>query len=446
MWRRGIILILVFLFFKFSRAVHSPQLLFLRPWDSVIALIFGIVLFIQEVRICKRQFGKHVSFMFSCAILSLVFFSLATTITEEQTFQKTKNEILTGMHDDLYVLGQHFIVGYRSLDEAQALVKNGAVGGFYIAGRNVQGKSLEQIKEEVDFLQQLQKENHRPPLIIATDQEGGPVSRLTPPLTHQPSLGSLLSNNPICHPEFISGSPDNLCKNLISDYVTKQAQELKNIGVNVNFSPVVDIQPNTVYTQDKYTKISSRAISANPQIVSEVGLIYSQILQSNQIFPTLKHFPGIGEVKNDTHLTSAHLTKTKSELEKTDWLPFKTIAMQSASLVMLSHVILDDVDNLPSSYSEKVIGILRNDWKIQNVLITDDFSMGAIYYSQDKVAGATVKTLNAGADLILISFDNDLYYEAISSALTAFQNGNLNKTKLDQSHSRLTNLFSQLYN
>jgi beta-N-acetylhexosaminidase len=154
---------------------------------------------------------------------------------------------------------------------------------------------------------------------------------------------------------------------------------------------------------------------------------------------TLKHFPGLGRVFEDTHLAHANLATSVTELTNTDWVPFRAMMRESAAFVMLGHVRLRAIDSeRPVSMSLPVIaGFLRGDWKYDGVLITDNFSMLAVYRSSVGMDNGSIEALNAGVDLILISWDSDQYYRVMYALLKADQQGRLNREVLHRSDQRL---------
>jgi len=154
---------------------------------------------------------------------------------------------------------------------------------------------------------------------------------------------------------------------------------------------------------------------------------------------TLKHFPGLGRVYGDTHVVGAELDVPAKELDATDWLPFRAVMTDSAAFTMLGHARLMQVDpNRPASFSQAVVhGLLRETWKHDGVLITDDFSMGAVTLSSEGAAGGAVAALNAGVDLVLVSYDPDQYYPIMQALLAAEGDGRLSRKTLAASDARL---------
>ncbi|HRG49086.1 MAG TPA: glycoside hydrolase family 3 N-terminal domain-containing protein, partial [Leptospiraceae bacterium] len=159
--------------------------------------------------------------------------------------------------------------------------------------------------------------------------------------------------------------------------------------------------------------------------------------------PTLKHFPGLGRVSEDTHFFNANLTSTLVELENSDLIPFLHIAHNvEFPLIMLSHSTVSALDNAnPISISEKAIQeYIRPRFPVTSVLITDDMNMGPMMYAKGGIGASAVTGLNAGLDILLISYDGEQIYEVLYSLIIADQKGSLNQERLEQSKKRLHRL------
>jgi beta-N-acetylhexosaminidase len=238
-------------------------------------------------------------------------------------------------------------------------------------------------------------------------------------------------------------SPEKAPLHPASTFARMQAEDLSALGINLNFSPVVDLKPeHRLNRLDLHTRIDLRAIASDPQTVSEVALEYCKGLNAGGIMPTLKHFPGLASVNADTHFHLGVATHSLKELKEQDWPPFQNILTSTEAFVMLGHVLVPEVDETyPASLSRKLIQkVLRRDWGFDGVLITDDFSMGAIVSTPGGVESASVRALNAGVDLILIAYDGELYYPAMLALLKAESRGELAEGFLDQSEARLTKI------
>ncbi len=130
-------------------------------------------------------------------------------------------------------------------------------------------------------------------------------------------------------------------------------------------------------------------------------------------------------------------TRRLSELEATDWLPFKAVLSGSRARLMLGHVTLTAVDpDRPASHSKRVVdGIIRGTWNYQGIIITDDLVMGAIY--QHDVCTAVVEALNAGVDLLLVAYDGAQFYRIFACASAGYDRGKLDPETLRASDMRL---------
>ena len=403
--------------------LKDPQLLSMRAYEVpvlVFAALIGLIASLQSL--LARGWRQAVFLMVWLAVLWMVGYG-------EYKFHSQKQAVLTATGEDarrLAMLGEHLVVGYDKADDIRELVRRGFVAGLFITRRNAEGKSFGQLRDEIASLQMLRRQSGLPPLIISSDQEGGAVSRLSPLLPQQPALSTLLA----------PGLADAQVEQQATAYGVAQGRALAALGVNVNFSPVVDLKPSEPSSaMDFHTRIAARAIAAEPETVARVALAYSNGLLSQGILPTAKHFPGLGSVTEDTHHFSARLGLTLDELNKLDWIPFRRILSQTPALLMIGHVIVDAVDaELPASLSRQVItGIVRENWKHDGLLISDDMTMAAVY--NRGLCQSSIQSLNAGIDLLLVSYD----WEKVYPVLVCLQSEKIQH--LDASHARLERLF-----
>jgi beta-N-acetylhexosaminidase len=329
-------------------------------------------------------------------------------------------------------IGRHVVIGYHSMSTLQALVEKKAIAGIFITDHNVARRKVDDIRADIDALQAIRARQGLPALIIAADQEGGAVSRLSPPLDRQPGLSRVMAK----------AKPGEDLQPLVTAYATKQAQELKRIGVNLNFSPVVDLKIDPKRRSDGETQLRYRALSPDPATVSDVAGWYCDALAAEGIHCTIKHFPGLGRVALDTHRQAGTIKASASELSTSDWVPFRRLMAKPNVVTMLAHVRLAGIDAVhPASFSGPVIdGLIRKEWRHEGILITDDFSMGAVTRDKNGVGAAAVKALNAGADLLLVSF-SDKHLDAVMTALIqAEKNGELDSAVRAASVERLKKL------
>lgn len=208
---------------------------------------------------------------------------------------------------------------------------------------------------------------------------------------------------------------------------------------------MVDLKPaRPASADDRLTRIASRAIAADPGVVAEVAAGYVAGLADAGVGATLKHFPGLGQVRADTHLRSASLAADPADLAG-DWLPFRRVGPAGGAAMMLGHVVLPALDpEHAASHSRAVVhGLLRRQWRYDGLLVTDDLNMGAVYgLGIGRIAS---EALAAGVDLVLVSYDPEQYYRALAGAARALAAGAIAPADLAASDRRLTAFHQRLY-
>jgi beta-N-acetylhexosaminidase len=346
----------------------------------------------------------------------------------ETSFEMRKWRVLNAEDARAKLLGRHFVVGYSSFDEVARLADKGLVSGIYITKHNVQGTggTADALRSEISALQQRRRAAGLPPLTVAADQEGGIVSHLSPLLTALPALASLAT------------LPSDVQARKAEEFGRIHGHELAALGVTQNFAPVLDLRPEFRRNPfDFHTLIGERAIASDPAVVSNIALAYASGLEASGITATVKHFPGLGRLRTDTHHFTASLDTPREVLEASDWRPFRDVLAGTNAQLMVGHVNLAAIDpDRPASHSRAVIdGLIRKQWNYQGVIITDDLVMGAIYGHD--VCTAVVEALNAGVDLLLVAYDGAQFYRIFGCALDAAAAGKLDLATLRESDARL---------
>lgn len=408
--------------------LRDPVFLKFRYTGLIAINLIGVAWVILALRHPEK---KHILSKLS---IFIVLCSLAISTGKQLSFEYKKNFVLNYDKIKLSHFASHIIVGFRTEKELKELLQI-PVLGFFVTHHNVKKLDLRKAKELMDEIQNKRKENIFPNALIASDQEGGNVSRLSPPLELQPSLGEIVAYN---------SDSDEILTQKINDYAEIQATELKKIGINLNFSPILDLKLEKEKNPlDLYSRIYKRAISSDPKFVSKVGEIYSKKLLEKKILPTCKHFPGIGRITEDTHFFNATISTPVKDLESSDLFPFLHIAHNiDYPIIMLSHSTVTDLDlNNPISMSEKgVQEYIRAKFPISTVLITDDMNMGPILYSTGGIGNASVKALNAGVDILLISYDGEQIFDALFALINAELEGKMNRNRILESEKRIKRL------
>ena len=403
-------------------------------------------------------------FILSAVALVAVSMPVSAVTPEVRAILKSANA------ERLARIGQHLMIGADSIDGMKVLVENRAVMGIFITDHNVKGKTSAQIRAKIDALQDIRLKQGLPPLIVAADQEGGPVSRLSPPLPLTPSLATILqpppatekvaavvkaSKTPVTPAVAAANTSDANSTPVdteddkrarVEAFAKAQGENLSALGVNLNFSPVVDLRVPIKLRNDGETMLERRAISADPDVVTKAAGWYCASLMSQRIGCTLKHFPGLGRISVDTHRRMATLTAAKSVLLSQDWLPYKGLMKNAGTITMQGHVRMTSVDDTtPASFSAPVIdGLIRKEWAYDGVLITDDFSMGAVLRSPGGAGQAAVRALNAGVDIVLVSWSERHLAGILKALLATEAGGKFDAAKLAASKTRIAKVVTDL--
>ena len=340
-----------------------------------------------------------------------------------------QRDVLGRTGPEIAEIGRHFIVGYEGGGaNIRELVRTGSIGGIFVTSRNVIGRRIADIAAEIASLQEVRRDAGLPPLVVAADQEGGPVSRLSPPLPYPQPLSR------------IAALPPDQRREAARRIGVDQGAALRKIGITMDLAPVADLMPDRPWVVDWNTQIVTRSISRYPEVVATVAAGFSEGLLAAGVTPTAKHFPGLGRITVDTHLFSASLDAAENDLTVNDWVPFREVMSIPGAAVMLSHVALAQIDaGVPASQSKRVVNdLLRKQWGFDGIAITDDLTMGPI--QRAGLCKAVERALNASIDLLLVSWDVDKTYPALRCALDALDAHRLDDDMLKQSAQRLDHL------
>jgi beta-N-acetylhexosaminidase len=426
--RIGIILLrfagMIFVFAAANK--NDPYLISLRGPGNVVLAVTSLVVFLVVIRHnywSRRGIaGKLLVLLWGLPPLAMLCAHLS--------FEVRKRNVLQTDAAQARSLGKHFVVGYSSFDEVATLAGKGLIAGIYITRHNVKGETAETLKAEIAALQDKRRAASLPPLTVAADQEGGIVSHLSPPLAKLPALSTL------------ANLPPDIRAEKATEFGRIHGEGLASLGVTLNFAPVLDLRPELKRNRfDFNTLIGYRAISSDPATVSEIARAYIRGLEASGVGAAVKHFPGLGRVRTDTHHFNADLDTPVEELEASDWRPFREVLAASKAQLMIGHVTLTAIDpDRAASHSRAVVeGIIRKKWNYQGVIITDDLVMGAIY--QHNVCTAVVEALNAGVDLLLVAYDGAQFYRIFACASGAAAQGKLDSAMLQDSEARLKRAF-----
>lgn len=318
-------------------------------------------------------------------------------------------------------IGQLVISGVESTSidpTIQDFIQKKYIGGVILFSRNV--STAQQVLNLTNSIKDTNKSN-KIPLFISVDEEGGLVSRLPKEFIKLPKNSYI---GEIDNPKFSYDIGKSIGK------------ELSSLGYNMDFAPVMDINSNP-----KNPVIGARSFGNNEKIVSELGIETMKGLQSENIIPVIKHFPGHGDTSVDSHIGLPIVNNDLNRLKNFELVPFKSAINNGADVVMVSHILLSKLDNqYPASLSSKIItDLLRNQLNFMGVIITDDMTMGAISKNYG-IGDAAVKSLLAGSDIILVCHEYDNVNKVLDSIKLAVKNNVISEQRINQSLYRILSL------
>lgn len=342
-----------------------------------------------------------------CIVILCVLFSGSNVKTIEDMTLREK-------------IGQMLMVYYNS-DEADAdlieSLKENQPGSFIVTGDNLTEYNI--IKK---FIASLNKYSNVP-MIIAVDQEGGPVQRLYDISDKKSTFIPNMHDVGVLNNKDISYKIGNII-----------GSEAGSIGCNAVFGPVLDIGDYNISAMGK------RLISDDKNVVISNGMKIFKGIEDTGLISIVKHFPGIGGTSDDTHDNEISVVnKTYDELYNTDLQPFITAINNNVSMIMVGHSSYPKItgDDLPASLSSKIISdILRTKLGYDGVVIIDAVNMGALAsnYSEKYIYTTAI---NAGVDIFIMPNGSKRVIDLIENEVN---NGNISEETINKSVSRILKL------
>jgi beta-N-acetylhexosaminidase len=334
------------------------------------------------------------------AVVTSFSVALGSATVCEVSHAQRRAAVLASAPEEIEPLSRHLLIGYRDRRELEALLERFDFAGVFVTARNAAGKSRSELAEEIASFQAIQKKRGRAPLLIATDQEGGSVARLSGPLPWRASLAAVGSEQDVSEAAALGA---------------QTGTDLASLGVTVNFAPVIDLKFGDAKIWDRHSRIAERAITGDPARVASVATAYVQAMHQAGVLPVAKHFPGLGRLSSDTHVTDAVLATPKAVLAEADWLPFSVLAQSGASAVMVGHAIASAVDTQrPASLSHAVVSdVLRGELHHEGLVFSDDLCMAPTY--RRGIAASAHAALAAGVDVLLVTYDMAAVYEVLAA-------------------------------
>ncbi len=308
-----------------------------------------------------------------------------------------------------YMVGQQHVGGYLYQD---------VNGNFYAPTNTIDASKQFTIQANNDA---------KIPLLIAIDQEGGQVNKLGDPFYGpSPAAADMVAQGDA---KFASAQG------------IQTAKEMQSVGINVDLAPVVDVGPTS-------NLLENRQFSDDPKIVATYAGAFLDGLQNNGIAGCLKHFSGLGSLvgaSTDPHTSLPTVSKSITELESKDFVPYRTLIQQNhPAMIMSTDVITSAIDpNVPAEFSSKVInGVLRKELGYNGIVITDGLYMGGVQKYVGSVGGKdfakpSLLAILAGNDMVEGAFTASQVAGTIQNFKDAIQQGQLTVDRVNQSVQRI---------
>lgn len=340
--------------------------------------------------------------------------------TSESSDEKKEDDKVANLVAEMSTkekVGQLFLARVP-VENALSDIQEYHLGGYLLFGRDVEGKTYDEVQSTIAQYQ----ETSEVPMLIAADEEGGTVSRV--------SRNSQLVATPFQSPQdlYAQGGWDAITKD-----TTDKAGILKELGIDAGLFPVADV------ATDPNAFIYDRTIGQDAKGTAEYVTTVVKALKKAHSGSTLKHFPGYGN-NQDSHTDIVTDTRSMEELKDNDLVPFQAGIDAGVDSILVSHNIVNAIDDsVPASVSAPVHDLLRKDMGFDGVIMTDDMDMAGLadFMSQEE---AGLKALQAGNDLILSS----TYASQIPYVLQAIEDGEYSEKDLDASVTRVLNWKEEL--
>lgn len=311
-------------------------------------------------------------------------------------------------------LGQLFMAVYPYADpnhpELRQLITQLGAGGI-ILYHNSNIISVPQMQQLTHALQAAAPI----PLILGADEEGGGDDQ-----TNQ-----IFGTHPMAIQIGATGDP-----HVAAQAAARIAGELKVLGLNADFAPVVDVEaPSRAWI---------RAFGRSPDLVASMGIAQVDAYQSRGIMATAKHFPGLGAASCNPHLCLPVITSSRAYLEQYDFVPYRALMSHHPAMIMTTDLLLPAIDPvMPAELSQPIVtGILRNELGYDGVVITDALYMDGISKTYP-LPEAGVLAMLAGNDMLEGAWGVDAMRQMVDALRAAVQSGRLTRARIDQSVRRI---------
>ena len=384
-------------------------------------------------------FALFAVFMFFCGVLAVLYVkhieNTQAAYKPESTFKPQVDNSEVSDSDNSAVLqedivsnmsleekvGQLFMVRSNGDSDVFEVIKQTRAGGVILFADDFKGKDSAQVVEMIDKMQASSDGK----MLVAVDEEGGTVVRV--------------SSNPKLRPSKFK-SPRQLYSEggleLIVSDTDEKCRLLESLHININMAPVADV------CNQRSGFMYKRAFGGNADATAEyVSSVVSQMNKSS-VASCVKHFPGYGNSKSDTHKGLDVNEKSLQELRECDLVPFQSAIDHGADAIMITHTVIKSVDpDCPASLSKNVVDMIRSEMGFDGVIVSDSLEMGAIIEYSGDSGKVCVMAVNAGVDILCIPKDPVEDYGAV---LEAVNSGEISESRIDEAVKRIVKLKMRL--
>ena len=381
---------------------------------------------VRGVRSRNSSDGEEITFSETETTTTAMPETTTEAVTEPTTEPKDDIDILMegmSLHDkvcQMFIVRPEALTNGYDVTVASTMTRD-ALGEYPVCGLIYFEKNLEsqtQITNVINTVSDYAAMKGCIPLFYSVDEEGGQVARCAD------AIGTAFLDSMYYYRSMGTDAAYSNARMIAGD--------IGGLGFNLDFAPVAD-----TWSNPDNTVIGTRAYSDDFKETADLVSAAVKGFGDGGVYCTLKHFPGHGDTAEDSHYSSAVSYRTADELRNNEYLAFKSGIEAGADLVMVGHIIVPEIDSLPSSLSEKIVqGELRGYLGYEGVIITDSLDMGAIANNYSS-ADAAVMAVQAGNDILLTPDD---LFEAVDGIEAAVASGRITEERINESVRRILEL------
>ena len=318
-------------------------------------------------------------------------------------------------------VGQMFIIGLRECDVKDKLIN--IIQKYKIGGIVLYRKNYSDYHDMITVINTIKKANekNKVPLFISIDQEGGRVNRMPSEIQNIKDAYNISKSGDI---------------ELVKDSGKIIGEMLKKTGINMNYAPVLDIK-----RFNENHAIGNRCYGDSKEEVMKYGVEVMKEMKNQGVIPVIKHFPGHGLTHKDSHYKIPTIKESIDILENEDMKPFEKAIEEGADGIMVGHLIIKDIDKkYPASLSNKIIkGYIRDKYKFNGLVITDDLKMWAIKLRFRNI-NAVLKAIDSGNDVIMLGYSYKSLMKVLKKVNKKARKGKIDINNIDESVKRILNI------